>query len=163
MGRKQKKKSIMLSMLTRRYAIKYFISINVSDINGRIPGMCKNDELFKAFKESTGEDIEDHFKKRIEAKKAKVADKIEIEGEIYFIGNLKYGFVKVGFSTNVERRIGAIQTGCPFPIVILARMRGTVKDEKDLHRKMKLHKSNGEWFRIEGLVKGYIDSLNNNF
>jgi len=73
---------------------------------------------------------------------------------VYAIGSLDYGYVKIGFSTNVFARIKQIQTGCPFPVSIIKRWPGLGrKEEKLLHKSYSKYKSNGEWFKIEGSLK----------
>lgn len=64
---------------------------------------------------------------------------------VYVIGN--QDFVKVGFSTNVQKRLKSIQTGCPYPLSILKVFKGLdMTNEKVFHQKLKKHKTVGEWF-----------------
>ena len=75
-------------------------------------------------------------------------------GAVYAIGNIKHGFVKIGYSNNPEKRIKQIQTGCPFPVTIIRTWQGMGrKEEKLMHRAYSKYKTVGEWFKIEGSLK----------
>jgi len=78
-------------------------------------------------------------------------------GFVYVIGNIEFGFVKIGYSTNPNKRLSGIQTGCPFKLEILKVYNGNLQLEKALHKKYKEYNTNGEWFRLEGKLK---ESLN---
>ncbi len=63
------------------------------------------------------------------------------------------GLVKVGWSSNVERRLDALQTGSPVTLrVIAAECCGTdcaaKAREKELHKLLAPHRLRGEWFRL---------------
>jgi hypothetical protein len=59
-------------------------------------------------------------------------------------------FVKVGYSSNVIKRIKEFQIGSPFPINLIAiiPVSTKTKSEKSLHRKFKKWRFYGEWFLI---------------
>lgn len=54
---------------------------------------------------------------------------------IYAVQILDCEFVKIGFSSNeeAEARIAQLQTGCPFEIVKLFTITGTLRQEQTLH------------------------------
>lgn len=72
-----------------------------------------------------------------------------INGLVYVIGNKEFKLCKIGFSTDINKRIKSLQTGCPFKIEILAIITGSYEIEKQLHLKYKKYNTTGEWFRIE--------------
>lgn len=76
--------------------------------------------------------------------------------QCYFIGNRAEGKVKIGFSSNPQRRIAEIQTGCPFPVEILATEPGGSARESQLHRRFSHLHLNGEWFVLNDEVSRYI-------
>lgn len=56
--------------------------------------------------------------------------------------------IKIGLSfTGVEKRLRELQTGCPYPLTVLATVEGTPSYEWILHRELHPHRLNGEWFK----------------
>jgi hypothetical protein len=75
---------------------------------------------------------------------------------VYFIeaGNHKKSPVKIGVTTNIERRIYSLQVGNPYKLKCKALIfcidkADAFKLESYLHYRLKDHKINGEWFRSE--------------
>lgn len=83
----------------------------------------------------------------------------ENTGFVYVIGNEHMKICKIGYSVNPHKRISAIQTGCPYPIEIIAIVKGSREMEKALHRKYVMYKTSGEWFRYEGKLKESIKQI----
>jgi predicted DNA-binding transcriptional regulator AlpA len=82
------------------------------------------------------------------------------ENLIYFVGFGSY--VKIGYTTNpIEFRLAGIQTGTPEKLTVFATVKGTPGEEKALHRRFAIYRTNGEWFRNEGELADYIRSLGN--
>lgn len=75
-------------------------------------------------------------------------------GCVYFIR--AHDFVKIGFTVDVSKRIGGIQTGCPYPIELLFSVPGTVQTEREFHHRFRNQRQNGEWFKIEGALADFI-------
>ena len=73
-------------------------------------------------------------------------------GEVYFLrrGEL----VKIGFSTNVRRRIAALGGG-----QLLATIPGTMRDEQAMHRRFARLREQGEWFRMGDDLNRYLLSI----
>jgi hypothetical protein len=92
-------------------------------------------------------------RKRIELKPSKIPKNC---GEVYFIGNLQYGFVKIGFSKNPYLRLMEIQTGCPFKLSIFFTQKGDYELESIMHNAFVEYRSHGEWFHINGQLENYI-------
>ena len=68
-------------------------------------------------------------------------------GTVYFIQGGK--FVKIGYTEQpVATRLAAIQTGCPYPLRVLATVPGDTYLERDLHRMFSSWRTHGEWFRL---------------
>ncbi len=56
--------------------------------------------------------------------------------------------VKLGVTTDVDARLRAIQTGCPYKCVVLAQWPGSPRLERKLHEHFKEHRKHGEWFEL---------------
>lgn len=66
------------------------------------------------------------------------------------------GFAKIGVTQKIGCRISNLRMSCPFPIKVVAIMRGGRKLEKELHSRFAGHRHTGEWFRIEGSLAAWI-------
>jgi hypothetical protein len=59
------------------------------------------------------------------------------------------GYVKIGRSCNVPRRLKQLQTGCPHTIRLLLCIPGGASRERELHERLWSYKTRGqksEWF-----------------
>lgn len=74
---------------------------------------------------------------------------------IFFV-SFEYYFVKIGHSKNPIKRIKSIQTGCPFPLKIINIERGGLTEEREYHKKFAEYNTNGEWFKIRGELRKYL-------
>jgi excisionase family DNA binding protein len=67
---------------------------------------------------------------------------------VYFLGGCP-GYVKIGFTTELARRVAELQPGSPYRLELLAYLiNGTFADEKAYHRHFHSHRAEGEWFRL---------------
>lgn len=85
-----------------------------------------------------------------------------MSGFVYFIGasDTSETWIKIGFTAgNVYSRCGALQTGCPFPLSVLAFAPGSPDDEKFLHERFAAFRGYGEWFVMEGFLQAYVADL----
>ncbi len=78
---------------------------------------------------------------------------------VYFLQAQTGGPIKIGWSTDVKRRLDALQPGCPYPLSILLCVRGTLFDEQLLHRKFARFRLHGEWFEPAEALLNYIVSV----
>lgn len=67
-------------------------------------------------------------------------------GQVYFIQQGSDGPIKIGFTTNIEQRLKNLQTGSPFPLALLVCVPGSEANEATLHRALKNHHLQLEWF-----------------
>lgn len=74
----------------------------------------------------------------------------EQQGYIYFLAG--DGLVKIGFTTNLKERVRSISRMSPRKLNLIARLRGTQRNEDELHGMLKKYRQHGEWFRLEGDV-----------
>jgi hypothetical protein len=63
----------------------------------------------------------------------------------YFIG-AEDGPVKIGVTTNASQRLESLQTGCPYPVRLLAIIHAGRSLERAYHRYFDQHRLSGEWF-----------------
>lgn len=78
-----------------------------------------------------------------------------------FVYFLKAGpFVKIGKATGrPDARIRDLQTGCPYPIRLVAHVCGGLREEYELHRRFAAFREHGEWFRYEGMLAEYVQTI----
>ena len=65
-------------------------------------------------------------------------------GKVYFIKC--ENAVKIGYTTDVERRLIQLQTSSPSEMVLLYAFEAEPECEKRLHRKFRKHSIRNEWF-----------------
>lgn len=96
-----------------------------------------------------------------------IDDRIPYGSSIYFIGGL--GYIKIGYSADFKRRFLELAGSFPTPLDIIAcigvERNVGLKIEALLHRELKQHRVNGEWFvdcaavrakANEGLESGFV-------
>ncbi|TPJ70445.1 MULTISPECIES: GIY-YIG nuclease family protein [unclassified Mesorhizobium] len=64
--------------------------------------------------------------------------------------------VKIGFSTNVGKRLKAIQTACPLPAEIVKIIPGSEQTERYFHAHFAANRINGEWFAMDGHLSTFL-------
>lgn len=67
-------------------------------------------------------------------------------GFVYFV-QLGDGDIKIGFATDVAKRIRSLQTACSVPLMLLCAVEGSVALERTLHTRLGKDRRVGEWFR----------------
>jgi len=75
---------------------------------------------------------------------------------VYFILAEETNRVKIGFSSEPERRLSDLQTGSPCSLRMLAVFRGTSRTEKALHAKFAKQRINGEWFQFHATIREFL-------
>lgn len=115
-------------------------------------------ELWEQVQESDAE------QKRQKASTARAA-KIARESRVYFVE--RDGFVKIGVTTNLEKRLQSLARGGALmpagmtigPITVLATMRGTRANEAYLHKRFAHLRIEGEWFLLDETIHDFIANL----
>ena len=75
---------------------------------------------------------------------------------LYIFQMAHTGAIKIGRSSDVERRRKQIQTGCPYEIKTIFILDGQGKLEPKLHKMLNEYRTahfRGEWFREGGLTE----------
>jgi hypothetical protein len=81
-------------------------------------------------------------------------------GRVYFIEAVGAERIKIGWTAGDPRtRLDSIATGSPFPLRILAHLKGTQKIEQWMHRACKEAHAHNEWFRATPELRELIGML----
>jgi predicted GIY-YIG superfamily endonuclease len=83
-------------------------------------------------------------------------------GIVYFVQSAS-GFIKIGFSTDLERRIKQLRIGNPEKLVVLAAFLAPSRLEWQLHRKFSDLAASGEWFFPDDRIRIEIGRLRKEF
>ncbi|PYS88584.1 MAG: hypothetical protein DMF64_20210 [Acidobacteria bacterium] len=70
-------------------------------------------------------------------------------------------FYKIGVATNIQRRIGELQMGCPFEVVLVHMIASSHARplESGLHKIFAHKRVRGEWFRLDNTDVAWICAL----
>lgn len=113
----------------------------------------------KSADEPAARSLADRFENDLAAEQAEPARPVpDATGFVYFIGT-DDGRVKIGYSTDPEARLVALQTGAAGRLSLIAKMPGRYEDEKNLHIRFGRHRLRGEWFRHAGDLRNFIAAL----
>lgn len=66
---------------------------------------------------------------------------------VYFVQAVDGGPIKIGFSVDVDFRVGQLQTGSPVELRLIGCVQGDRELERSLHVELAEHHIRGEWFR----------------
>jgi len=99
--------------------------------------------------------------------------KTELKYAVYLISCK--AFIKIGYTHDVDRRIKAMQTGCPYKLKLYCKLpcesrSDAIALEAYLHEEFKKYRHSGEWFLYEGIkkilrteVNGHVVKFNRGF
>lgn len=80
-------------------------------------------------------------------------------GYVYFLQDKSTGYIKIGFSTQLEKRIKALGTGLPEKPELLARIKAYAHEEARYHTMFCGDRIRGEWFKPSVRIMNYIKDL----
>src|SRR5581483_11743417 len=75
---------------------------------------------------------------------------------VYFIHAPTSGLVKIGFTSDLRKRIQNLQHFSPEPLILLAHMPGSYGDEQALHARLWRHRRHGEWFEDGPAIRACV-------
>jgi len=75
---------------------------------------------------------------------------------VYVIQVGNDGPVKVGIATDPQARLEQLQTANPFPLRLLATFSGGASLEREIHKRLAIHRMNGEWFHPHADVMAVV-------
>jgi hypothetical protein len=81
-------------------------------------------------------------------------------GFIYFIQGQSGGAVKIGYTTDVFKRLKGLQTGHPDTLIIRCCIPGNPNDETNYHHRFASCKLKGEWFKPTDELMAHINEMN---
>ena len=84
---------------------------------------------------------------------------VPITGWIYFIEYHEFGPVKIGYATNIDKRLIGLQTACPYELKVLLGIPGGYECETALHMHFYDERMHGEWFSQTRKIKRLIRKL----
>ncbi|WP_432029851.1 GIY-YIG nuclease family protein [Streptomyces sp. 1222.5] len=82
---------------------------------------------------------------------AATTDQEEPAEVVYLVGAEGLDLVKIGTTTDVDRRVRAMQTGLPLTLSVLWTCQGGRPLEKALHQEFQEHNRRGEWFDLTSI------------
>lgn len=82
-----------------------------------------------------------------------------IEKHVYFIRSEDTDLIKIGYTSELGKRVRAHLGSTPGRVTFLKAIYGDRKLERSLHAKFKHLKFKNEWFRADKELLDYIDSL----
>lgn len=78
---------------------------------------------------------------------------------VYFVQSGLEGPIKIGASSNVKQRLVDLQMGSPQPLKLLAQVRGSKREEREVHRRFAHLRVRGEWFSPAAELIEYISTI----
>lgn len=79
--------------------------------------------------------------------------------QIYFAQTGVGGPIKIGITVYPPKRIGELQTGCPWPITLLGVRAGEPHHENWLHKRFSKSRMTGEWFECSEELLSFIATV----
>lgn len=78
---------------------------------------------------------------------------------IYVVSRGSDGAVKIGWTSDVERRVRELRKETHDTIAILAMLPGDKPNELRLHARFAAERIDGEWFRRSSAIDAFLDAL----
>lgn len=85
----------------------------------------------------------------------------DTNGDVYIVQAGRDGPIKIGYSTQFEKRWSGLQTASPIRLYLLARIRGGKDKEEELHIAFGEYRRRGEWFNPGPKLVKFIRDLQN--
>ena len=67
--------------------------------------------------------------------------------------------IKIGYSSNVKRRLKQLNTGSSINLYVLCTFKGGRELESEIHSMFKKIRYNGEWFKADKELLEYLNSM----
>lgn len=80
-------------------------------------------------------------------------------GFVYFVQIGEDGPFKIGWSQDVQRRLGELQVANPSRLYLRGTLRGTRRTESEFHVRFKSAHVGGEWFQNTEEIRNFLSSL----
>ncbi len=79
---------------------------------------------------------------------------------VYLIADVANNVCKIGYSTNVKKRIKTLQTSYPHQLTIISAIHGDKLLEEQLHNLFSQYRLKGEWFILSEDIAEYFQDIN---
>lgn len=80
-------------------------------------------------------------------------------GKVYFVRAGTLGPIKIGFASDVRKRLRALQTASAQQLRIIGTIDGQLRDEAAMHKQWAHLRMGGEWFRAEDELLDFVRSI----
>lgn len=84
-----------------------------------------------------------------------------VTGYVYFIQMDRIGAIKIGYTTDVEKRIASLQTASPYKLYLLCVFPANEEIERQLHYCFRDVRLEGEWFLPHPFLLKELDLIIN--
>jgi hypothetical protein len=81
---------------------------------------------------------------------------LDLNGHVYFVEAGENGPIKIGWSQDVERRIGELQVANAHKLRLLGVVPGTMQKERELHGFFAHLRMEAEWFQNSVEIREYL-------
>jgi hypothetical protein len=78
---------------------------------------------------------------------------------VYFIEAGEGGPIKIGVAADVNARLRDLQVANPVDLKLIVSIPGGYDEERALHQQFRTERVSGEWFRGNGNVRAFAESL----
>lgn len=78
---------------------------------------------------------------------------------VYFIEAPEADAIKVGRTTQLDKRFSTLQMSCPFELKLLGTAPGDGEHEQRVHHLFRKEHMRGEWFRNGGHLRTFVDAV----
>ena len=84
---------------------------------------------------------------------------LQQSGWVYVLETDDIPYFKLGFTTDLGKRIGDLATGLPFDIEVRLIVSGTRSEERRCHRLLNPYRKRNEWYCATPEVIAFVDDL----
>ena len=75
--------------------------------------------------------------------------RLKKEGYIYLFKAKRQNIYKLGHTKNIKRRLKSLQASCPFYLMVAHAVRGSMQEEKTMHKQLSKYSIKGEWYKFD--------------
>ena len=81
---------------------------------------------------------------------------LDREGFVYFVQSGGDGPIKIGWTQDLDRRIGELQTANAHPLRLIGYLPGSMRDEGAMHARFGHLRMEAEWFRNSPEIHAFL-------
>jgi hypothetical protein len=80
---------------------------------------------------------------------------------VYFIAAVDAGKIKIGKTTNIQKRMATLTTMSPVPLQLVHSVQYDNNLERRIHEHLKEYRAHGEWFHADKPVLEFVRNVKN--